>query len=245
MVLCHPRPFPPQSFPPLPMLTDAHVHFFPELLTSTPPFPGWNPKMICLNATREDDWESVLQTIERARNVPEFPKVVPFFGIHPWYVKDLSPNWEVRLCETLKSFPTAGVGEIGLDALRSDWELQKRIFLTQLELAVTLKRPVSIHCVRAWQETERLIQQTVGPIKTPIILHGFNGSAEQAIHFLEGLDWNVYFSLTASRTRLNSPKTRGLLERLPSDRILAETDAETLEQTQGFTAFCESIKKPE
>ncbi|MBR0193611.1 MAG: TatD family hydrolase [Thermoguttaceae bacterium] len=224
------------------MLTDAHVHFFPELLTHTPPFPGWDPRQIHLNATQEADREAVAQVTRRAPNVPGFPEVVPYFGIHPWYVADLSDGWEDRLSAALDQFPAAGVGEIGLDALRPDLELQKKVFLAQLELAVALKRPVSIHCVRAWEWVEPLIQRTVGPAGLPILLHGFNGSADQALHFIEGLGWNVSFSLTSIRTRLNSPKTRGLLERLPPDRVLLETDAETLDQTQGFREFCQAVE---
>ncbi len=224
------------------MLTDAHVHFFPELLTLTPPFPGWDPRQIHLNATREADWKAVAQVSRRASSVPGFPEVVPYFGIHPWYVAGISEVWEDRLAATLDQFPSAGVGEIGLDALRPDLELQQKVFLAQLELARSLNRPVSVHCVRAWEWVEPLIQRTVGPAGLPILLHGFNGSADQALHFLEGLGWNVSFSLTSLRTRLNSPKTRGLLERLPPDRVLMETDAETLDQTRGFRDFCRAVE---
>ena len=166
-----------------------------------------------------------------------------FWGVHPWAAEGV-PVADVvdRVRESVLADVTAGVGEIGLDALRPDLELQKNVFLAQLELAVALKRPVSIHCVRAWEWVEPLIQQTVGPTGLPILLHGFNGSADQALHFLEGLGWNVSFSLTSLRTRLNSPKTRGLLERLPPDRILLETDAETLDQTRGFRAFCQAVE---
>jgi len=226
----HLPPFPPQSFPRFPMLTDSHVHFFPELLTLEPPFPAWFPKKIHLNATREEDWPAVIQVLDRARNVEGFPEVVPYFGVHPWFAAEVSAGWEKRLAEILERFPSAGIGECGLDALRPEMELQERIFLTQLELAREFRRPITVHCVRAWEQTERLIQRTVGPTGLPILLHGFRGSAEQALHFLQGLEWNVFFSLNSSRIRLNLPKTRRLLELLPPERVLTETDAETWEK---------------
>ncbi|MCR5165275.1 MAG: TatD family hydrolase [Thermoguttaceae bacterium] len=219
-----------------------HVHFFPQLLTDTFPYPGRIPAKIHLNATQESDWESVVQVTHRASCVAGFPQVVPSFGIHPWYVTGLSEGWEERLTEKLNQFPDAGVGEIGLDALRPDLELQKEVFLTQLELARSLKRSVSVHCVRAWESVESLIQKTVGPEGLTILLHGYNGSVKQAVHFFEELHWNVFFSLTASRTQLESPKTQELFQNLPFDRIVMESDAENTGQTRGFLEFCQQVE---
>jgi len=48
--------------------------------------------------------------------------------------------------------PAAAVGEIGLDTTASDLDFreQERVFMDQLAVARDLRRPVTIHCRKAW-----------------------------------------------------------------------------------------------
>ena len=58
------------------------------------------------NGTAEDDWQAVCDL------AATHPEVVPFFGLHPWFVRERSPDWLARLRYFLDAAPSA-IGEIG------------------------------------------------------------------------------------------------------------------------------------
>lgn len=103
-------------------------------------------------------------------------------GHHPWQIKDsLSKN--VSLSEELETAAKnpliVAIGEAGLDkAIKVPLELQKEVFIMQLRIAEKLRKPMIIHCVRAYQEILAL-RKSHNAIQ-PWILHGFNGSPQLA-----------------------------------------------------------------
>lgn len=102
-------------------------------------------------------------------------------GVHPWWAAGLyggleaaPPTFEeasshsalraymAALGEALAAYPALGVGECGLDlaprALANNpLHLQRAVLIAQLELAWTLGRTVSLHCVRASEELTALL----------------------------------------------------------------------------------------
>lgn len=81
------------------------------------------------------------------------------FGIHPWFAHLYRDSLEQHLSSMrtyLEKNPAAFVGELGLDKSAKtketgacEFEAQCEVFLQQMRIAGELKRPVSIHCVRA------------------------------------------------------------------------------------------------
>jgi TatD DNase family protein len=127
-------------------------------------------RMLC-NATREKDWQAVVDLAAEA------PEIIPFLGIHPWFAETAVTGWEERLLSLLQQVP-AGIGETGLDkCCRADFGRQQQIFLTQLKMASELKRPLVIHCVKAWGRLLEMLEQFAGPLP-PIMIHSFAGSRE-------------------------------------------------------------------
>lgn len=218
--------------------SDAHLHFFPELLTEN---VGWQPSCALLNATCEADWNLVAQAASRNAAIQ------PFFGIHPWWTETVAEGWDVRLAELLDRFPKAGIGEIGLDALRKEVnspetvEAQKRLFRAQLELAVRWERPVSVHCVRAWDWLWEPLRKTVGRAGQPILFHAFSGSPEQITQILENFRWNAFFSLASFRFQPESRRFLRLLPTIPQDRLLLETDTDSQSDAQKIGEFYEKL----
>ena len=127
-------------------------------------------RMFC-NATREEDWQAVIDLA-----TGEFG-VIPFLGIHPWFAETAMTGWEERLQVLLKQIP-AGIGETGLDkCCRADFGRQQQIFLIQLQMASELKRPLVIHCVRAWGRLLEILEQFADPLPR-MMIHTFAGSRE-------------------------------------------------------------------
>jgi TatD DNase family protein len=174
-------------------------------------------KMVCCGSS-EDDWEQVLDIYEKNRGL-----IIPAFGIHPWYVAQRSELWLDKLKEILKRVPGSAVGEIGLDhALesRNDSD-QLLVFTQQLELAAELKRPVSIHCRKAWGDLLNTIEK-IGGVKYGGAIHSFSG-APGIVEQLE--KYNLCISFSGSITYERNKKARESCRKVSSNRLLIETDS--------------------
>jgi len=167
-------------------------------------------------ATREADWDRVLELAGRE------PGVVPMLGLHPWFVAEAAEGWLARLGNLLGS-ARAGLGEVGLDgaAGRPGMALQEACCRAQLHLAVERDLPVSIHCVRAWARLIALLRETGVP-RAGAVVHAFAGSAEVARE-LAGLGLHLAFNGAVGRP--GARRGPAALARLAPERLLLETDA--------------------
>ncbi|XP_021818742.1 uncharacterized protein LOC110760737 isoform X4 [Prunus avium] len=155
-----------------------------------------------------------------------YPCVIPCFGLHPCrYVAERTPNWLNTLKQFFEATPSAAVGEIGLDkgsqGKKVDFTDQVNVFRQQLELAKELKRPASIHCVRAFGDLLQ-IMKSLGPFPAGVILHSYLGSAEMVPEFA---NLGAYFSFSGFLMSMKVHKAKRMLKMVPSERILLETDA--------------------
>jgi TatD DNase family protein len=175
-------------------------------------------RMFC-NATREEDWQAVVDLAARKY------ELIPFLGIHPWFAETAMTGWEERLQVLLKQIP-AGIGETGLDkCCRADFGRQQQIFLIQLQMASELKRPLVIHCVRAWGRLLEILEHFADPLPR-VMIHTFAGSRETLQRLLR-LGCFISFSgrlVTDSRVHpccLATPLANLLLETDSPGRPLA------------------------
>lgn len=150
-------------------------------------------------------------------NLVKKPEIVPFAGTHPWYANEYDP---AALTDFLSRRPDAGVGEIGLDAVRGTPE-QTDVFKDQLRIAALFKRPCVIHNVKSFDAIAAVLKQS--PALPPALLfHGFSGTTRQADFLMQ---FNAFFSFSGTVLFENRGKARAVLAALPAGRILAETDA--------------------
>lgn len=140
-------------------------------------------------------------------------------GIHPEDVETAKDGDLELIEELLKSGKKAvAVGEIGLDYHYDiDKALQKRYFEAQLELAKKLDLPVIIHDRDAHADTLEEIRR----FRPKGTLHCFSGSAETA---RELVDLGLYIGFTGSVTFKGNKKAARVIEAVPLERILVETD---------------------
>lgn len=206
------------------MLIDAHNHLQEEVLV---PYVGGVierarragvGEMWC-NGTAEDDWQAVLDLAVAHR------EIVPFFGLHPWFVKERSGIWLSELERFLEAVPS-GVGEIGLDRMvkGADAPGQEEVFRAQLDLARRRGLPVTIHCLKAWGWLLEVLRDLT-PSLPPMLMHAYGGAAE-LIRPLT--DLGAYFSFAGSVLDERHLRARAALQAVPLDRLLIETDAPAL-----------------
>lgn len=147
---------------------------------------------------------------------------IPAFGVHPWAAGSLAGGWEEELEGWLLRFPSAWVGEIGLDAAKVDrvpMERQMDVFTRQVRLAARLGRGVNIHCVRAPGEVFAALEKD---FSGKCVLHSFNEAPDVAARFAAR---GAYFSVGGLFARRESGKVRARVAALPADRLLLESDA--------------------
>jgi TatD DNase family protein len=145
----------------------------------------------------------------------------PFsIGIHPWYIKPLNAEKELLIIEEkLQHKNCFALGECGLDkVIETDFELQKIVFRKQLQLSEKYKKPVIIHCVKAFQEIIE-IKKEIKPAQT-WILHGFHKNLQVAESVLKN---GILMSFGAAI--LHSKKLQNIVSEIPLASILLETDA--------------------
>jgi len=181
-------------------------------------------KFIC-NGTSPLDWDLVTAL---AKLYPE--ELVPFYGVHPWYVDALPENWLENLQSHLAG-DGRGIGEIGLDKASShkvSFDLQKEVFKIQLQLAVSMKLPISLHCVRAWESLLKILEETVffstgssSTCKVPVMIHSFSGSME-IMKYLT--DFGVFLSFSSYLMTEKAEKLNTVFKAVPLKNILIESD---------------------
>jgi len=142
-------------------------------------------------------------------------------GLHPWHLKTPEENNEMmQLVEEALDFDhVCFIGECGLDKkIDADFEEQKRVFMAHAFIAEEFKRPLIIHCVKAYNEVLE-IHKILHP-EMPWIMHGYNGNVQTTQQMGEQ---GILFSFGKSLFDENS-KSIESLKCLPMEKIFFETD---------------------
>src|ERR1035437_6107357 len=85
-------------------------------------------------------------------------------GIHPWYL-NTQQAYLKAISERMVLPQFIALGECGLDIFASaSLEEQEKVFRLQIEISEAFKKPVIIHCVRAFNEIIR-IKKDMKPIQ--------------------------------------------------------------------------------
>jgi TatD DNase family protein len=101
-------------------------------------------------------------------------------GIHPHDSKTLTDDIINEMQTMTEHEKVIGIGEIGLDYYRdlSPRDIQKKVFIRQLDLAVDLHLPVVIHIREAMEDALVIIEKYAGKLQG--VFHCFPGTIEQA-----------------------------------------------------------------
>jgi len=141
-------------------------------------------------------------------------------GVHPHDAKSMTDDTVVELEEMMSHPKAMAVGEIGLDYHYdfSPRDVQRIRFREQLELARRLNKPVIIHEREALQDVLDIVREYRD---LNGVFHCFSENWETAKIILD-MGW--YLSFTGVITFKNARKAPEVLEKMPADRIMLETD---------------------
>ncbi|MEA4973930.1 D-aminoacyl-tRNA deacylase [bioreactor metagenome] len=149
----------------------------------------------------------------------------PFFyasvGVHPHEVGKINEDDINILCELSKHPKVVAIGEIGLDYYYdlSPRDKQRYWFCRQLELAAELNMPVIIHSRDAAQECFDIIKES--SVRRGVI-HCYSGSAQMAEDYV---NMGFYIGIGGSITFKNNKKGIEVVDQIPIEKILIETDS--------------------
>jgi TatD DNase family protein len=154
----------------------------------------------------------------------KYPFIYAAVGWHPTDAVTMRLEEDLAWIEQLCSHPkVVAIGEIGLDYYwdTSSKEIQHTVFREQIRLAKRLKKPIIIHNREAHEDILRLLKEEKAS-EVGGIMHCFSGSWETA---KQCLDLNFHISFGGPVTYKNARVPKEVLERVPLDRLLLETDA--------------------
>ncbi len=141
-------------------------------------------------------------------------------GFHPYNVgrvdKEETLN-KVRLAtENLNVF---AVGEIGLDkSIEAPLKEQMQVFEAQVEIAEFAELPIILHVVKAFNEIVEFMNAH-RPV-VPMIIHGYNGSAEMAAELVKA-GFLISFGEAIGKEHSRIVEA---LQKVPVERMFLETD---------------------
>lgn len=163
------------------------------------------------------DLESSQKSIELAKKYNFVHAVV---GVHPVDISKYNDEVEKEIEKlALNEEKVVAIGEIGLDYhwMADPKEVQAEGFRKQMALAERVKKPVVIHTREALQDTLDILAEfpNVGGI-----LHCYPGSYQAAKPFLD----RYFLGIGGTLTFKNNRKTKELVEVLPLEKIVIETD---------------------
>ena len=203
------------------MIIDTHAHYDDEafnedrdgLLSS---FPSQGIEMVV----------NIGASIQTTKNTLELMKKYPFvygaIGVHPSETEELEEHHMDWLREAAGQPKVVAIGEIGLDYYwnEPEREIQKHWFIRQLNLARETRLPVVIHSRDAAKDTLDIIkEQKAGDMGG--VIHCFSYGVELAREYL---NMGFYLGIGGVVTFKNAKKLKEVVEYMPMERMVLETD---------------------
>jgi TatD DNase family protein len=198
------------------MYIDAHTHL---------DFFGEN-----IEKAIEDINKNEILTLANSMNIESYIKnkeyskkskfINPCFGIHPWKAAEYKGNLEDLVPYIEKS---ELIGEIGLDFFwvedKSTYEAQRKIFNFILKESIKRNKFVSIHTKGAEEEIYNALKRNN---YNKAIIHWYSGEISTLEKYIE---LGCYFTISVDIGY--SEKTNEVLDKIPLNRLLIETDGPT------------------
>lgn len=169
-------------------------------------------------STKQSEWDNVIATAERE------PDVWASVGIHP-HEADAHADLGADALRTASDHPKViAIGETGLDYYydKSDREVQKALFRMHIGIARETGLPIIIHTRDAEDDTASILAEEMEKGAFPALIHCFTASAAFGHKVL---DLGLTISLSGIVTFKNAKELQEIAAKLPSDRLLVETDS--------------------
>ena len=145
-------------------------------------------------------------------------------GVHPHHAGEYTPASDALIRELVASGKVVAVGECGLDYNRnySPHPAQRQVFEAQLKIAVEHKMPVFMHLRDAYDEFVEILADYRDDLPAAVA-HCFTGN-EDELDGLLAMDLHIGITGWICDER-RGHHLREFVHKIPSDRLMIETDA--------------------
>ena len=164
-----------------------------------------------------------------------YPGVYFSAGIHPWHIASTDlMSLTSQLSRIAESPQLLAIGECGLDKLTdTPIDIQITIFKQQIEIAENSKKPMIIHCVKAFNELIKLRKETAA--RQEWIIHGFRGKPQLATELIQhGFRISIGHKFNPETARI-----------IPLYRLFLETDDSNIDIETVYRQIAEIRQIPE
>lgn len=153
------------------------------------------------------------------RLADEYEMLFATVGVHPGYVDHETTDHLESLITKKK---VVAIGECGIDLhwRQDNYDLQRSIFLEQIELAKRFKLPLVIHTRSSFEEAYQCLLPSRG--KVTGVFHCFSSNLEDA---KRAIDLGFYIGIDGPITFKKAGELVEVVENIDLKHILVETDS--------------------
>ncbi len=166
------------------------------------------------------DFESSVKSIELAS---KYDIVYAAVGVHPHDASTMD-EMMLQLLKGMTNKPKVmAIGEIGLD-FHYDYsprDIQRKWFREQIRMAKEVNLPIIVHDREANNEVMNILKEEEA-FDTGVLMHCYSGSAEMARQYVKR---GAYISIAGPITFKNARKAVEVVEAIPIDYLMIETDS--------------------
>ena len=151
-----------------------------------------------------------------------WPEVLGTIGVHPHDAKFVTDDLLAEMADLATAERIVAIGETGLDFYRdlSPRDSQEIAFARQIQLARELELPLVVHSRDAHERTMTILErESEGQVRG--VMHCFSGDRAIADRVL---DLGMYIGIAGPVTYPNAKVLRELVEVIPPERLMVETD---------------------
>ena len=218
---------------------DTHAHYSDEIYDTDREslfhkMSDEGVSAITLIGASLEDSKKEKEVAIKYRNIELVPKLFYTVGDHPDEIPKFEPESESgtnylkkleELCFANGSLDAIAIGEIGLDyhgdfKTNTDYNNQKKWFIAEIDLAKRLNLPIVVHSRDACKDTFDIIKEQAKGMKG--IIHCFSYEKEIALDYVK---LGFYIGVGGVVTFKNGRKLREVVDSIPIDSIVTETDA--------------------
>ena len=198
------------------MLTDTHCHVLKEY---------YDDKKRILDNAKEQGVLRIINasynmasSLEVIKDVKKYDNVYGVVGLHQ---ENCLEEFDYKIFDSLPS-KIVGIGEVGLDYHygRDNKELQKDVFIRQIELAIKHNMPIVVHSRDATEDMMNILRRYNGKLRG--VMHCYSGSVETA---LELTKMGFYLGVGGIITFKNAKNIVEVIKKIDLKYILLETDS--------------------
>lgn len=198
------------------MFIDTHCHIFKEYYDNiTEVINEMKDNIMIVSGYNSSSNKEVIELVNK------YPNVYGTIGLHPEEVNNISQNDFDFIIKNINNPKIVGIGEIGLDYhyVSDNKELQKDIFIKQMNIARKYNKTVVIHSRNAILDTVNIIKEYQD---LKIVMHCYSSSLEVARDLIK---MNVKLGIGGVVTFKNGVKLKEVVQNVPIENLLLETDS--------------------